>query len=391
MFCISGSIACFKAADVVSKLVQQGFEVQVVMSAGAQKFIGKSTFEGLTGHAVLDDLFESGKAMEHIRLARWADLFVLCPASAHKISELAQGAASDLITSLFLAKRPFLPALIFPAMNSEMWANPLVQKNCEILKSQAQLKVIEPSAGALACGETGKGRLLESAEILEIIKNTLNSSPEQKPKILITGGGTSEKIDSVRSITNSSSGQTASYLADRLSECGFNIDILLSSAARFEPTKIDVTQRFTTHDDLSSELKSLLTQNSYFAVFHFAAVSDFRPDAKVGKVSSRQDTLLLELKRTPKIIRNLREWSINKKSLLFGAKLTAGIDFESRIEISKNLLSENDLDFVMNNDVTEISSTTHHGLLLGKDSSVNTFTTKSEMCHQILQAMEGVQ
>lgn len=388
LFCVSGSISAYKAADVVSKLMQRGHEVQVVFSPSAEKFVGESTFEGLTGRKVLTDMFEAGRAMEHIHLARWADLLVLCPASAGRLSELYSGSANDLISTLFLAKADLL-ALIFPAMNSSMWEHPFVKRNQEALSKLPNTHVIPPSSGALACGERGVGRLPEPSEILQVIERHLKESKSDRRRVLVTGGGTSEPIDSVRSITNTSSGETACRLADHFQKQGFHVDLLLSKTARFQPNH-DVVDSFTAHSDLEEKLKTLLSKNNYTGIVHLAAVSDFAPDVQLGKISSDTEKLQLELKPTRKIIRSLREWSKNKETKIIGFKLTVSANEAERENFCVKQIKENQLDAVVSNDLSEISSTEHSGFVFLKDGTQTFFKSKDQLAQNLIEILEDV-
>lgn len=387
LFLVSGSISAYKAADVVSKLVQKGFEVQVVLSPSAERFVGKMTFEGLTGKPVLQDIFESGQAMAHIQMARWADLFVLCPASAQKLSELASGSASDLISTLFLAKEPHVPALIFPAMNTVMWAHPLVQRNKNLLQTLPGVKVIEPAQGNLACGEVGEGRLPEPSEVLKEIESVFSGKSITPRRVLITGGGTSEPIDSVRSVTNTSSGETAGRLAEHLVQHGHTVDLVFSKSARYS-SSVSPRELFLTHKDLSEKLKTLLTQNSYDTVIHLAAVSDFSPKSVTGKISSQKDSLTIEMAKTPKIIGSLREWSKNKEALILGFKLSVNADLESRKSMAKDLIAKSSLDGVISNDLEDISENGHSGFLLTADGEMTNFNRKEQMFKLIERFLE---
>lgn len=165
LFQLSGSIACYKACELISRLVQRGVAVQTVASAGALRFIGAATLEGLSGRAPFTDAFEPGRAMDHIRLARWADVAILCPASAGAISRLAAGAAQDVIGTLFLAweldRKPYLVA---PAMNTTMWSHPATRAACERLSGHGA-RLLPVASGRLACGEEGDGRLTDLATI----------------------------------------------------------------------------------------------------------------------------------------------------------------------------------------------------------------------------------
>lgn len=329
---ISGSIAAYKTCFVISKLVQGGHQVQVVTTPQALNFIGPSTLEGLTGKPVLSETFASHHAMDHIHLARWADLILLCPATANTINRMAQGIADDLVTNLFLAhdfKKPFIVA---PAMNSAMYQHPCTQSSLDKL-SKMGVKILEPGEGSLACGEIGSGRLMEPEAILAELHNLLDhlknnpatneiqkksqsllqsntatlsqsnsvlppihsSSTEPKsilsndsstilrrpPKILITSGGTQEPIDAMRVLTNLSTGQTGAFLAEAFWDQGYEVHYL-GAKQSIKPQRPCMITSFTTFHDLNEKLKELLHTHSYHAIIHAAAVSDF----SVSKVSS---------------------------------------------------------------------------------------------------------
>ena len=169
---ITGSIAAFKAASLASMLVDAGCEVQCVLSDGGRRFVGEATFEGLTRRPVLGDLFDRGRAYDHIDLAEWADLILLYPASANHITRLSSGLADDLIGCLFLANNFRTPYWIAPAMNSHMLAHPAVQEALSTLESWG-CRILPTGSGRLACGETGDGRLLEPDEVFELVIEVL--------------------------------------------------------------------------------------------------------------------------------------------------------------------------------------------------------------------------
>jgi len=192
LFKITGSIAAYKSAYLISKLVQNGFEVKVVATDYALKFIGKATLEGLTGNKVFTDSFEEGEMMSHINLNKWADLTIICPATANTINKLAVGIADNLLTSLFLAHDRTKPYLIAPAMNTLMYEHPATQASLKKLKEWGA-QILPTSEGYLACGDTGKGKLLEPDVIYEYILSALKKNEtheKRKLKILITSGGT---------------------------------------------------------------------------------------------------------------------------------------------------------------------------------------------------------
>ncbi|MCC6278327.1 MAG: hypothetical protein IT289_10480 [Oligoflexia bacterium] len=169
LFMLSGSIAAYKACEVISTLVKAGHQVKTVVTPDALKFIGRSTLEGLTGEPVSSDSFEPGKQMDHIHLARWADMALLAPCSAQTLANLAHGLAPNLVNLLFLAwEIKTKPFFIAPAMNQAMWDHPAVQNNVKQVQTFG-VKVIEPGTGPQACGEHGQGRLAEPNQIIETI------------------------------------------------------------------------------------------------------------------------------------------------------------------------------------------------------------------------------
>jgi phosphopantothenoylcysteine decarboxylase/phosphopantothenate--cysteine ligase len=173
IFGLTGSIACYKACSVISKLVQYGCDVQTVCTKNALNFIGKATLEGLTKKKVLIDMFERESYTKHVELAKWADIFVICPATANIMNKFAYGISDDYLSTIFLSWRiKEKPVLVFPAMNENMYEHPVTQKSIEILKETGAV-VLETGFGNLACGDKGKGRLLEPENIMEIIKKYL--------------------------------------------------------------------------------------------------------------------------------------------------------------------------------------------------------------------------
>lgn len=174
LFQLSGSIACYKSCFAISRLVQEGFEIQTVCTESALKFVGAATFEGLTGRPVFSDVFEYGRMMDHIQLAKWADLSILCPATANQITQLASGQASDCIGTLFLAyDLKTKPYFVAPAMNQQMFQHPAVQNALATLEGW-KVRILPTEHGHLACGDYGEGRLLEPIKIVEEIKQALS-------------------------------------------------------------------------------------------------------------------------------------------------------------------------------------------------------------------------
>jgi phosphopantothenoylcysteine decarboxylase/phosphopantothenate--cysteine ligase len=172
LFALTGSISCYKACDLISQLVKSNYTVRTIASKSALKFIGEATLEGFTSHKVYTDSFEPGDMMSHIDLARWADIFVICPASAHTINNLAYGTLGGLIGELYLANDFLKPVVIAPSMNSRMLAHPATQRALRTLSQDGAI-VLETESGPLACGEAGYGRLLPTSQILTRIQSIL--------------------------------------------------------------------------------------------------------------------------------------------------------------------------------------------------------------------------
>lgn len=166
LFSLTGSIACFKACDIISELKKRGHEIQVVATHGALNFVGEMTLEGLTGRRVLSDIYSSGEAMDHIHLHEWADIILTCPVSANRLNQFAAGIAPDLLGNLFLSYDFKKPWFLVPAMNPKMYAHPITQSSVEKLTALG-LKFIGPSSGEVACGDFGLGRMVEREELLE--------------------------------------------------------------------------------------------------------------------------------------------------------------------------------------------------------------------------------
>ncbi len=352
LFQLTGSIACFKACTVISQLVQLGHEVQVVASKAALRFVGEATLEGLTGKAVLTDLYAKGAAMEHIYQAFECDLAILCPASANTINQLAAGLAPNLIGALYLAFKPGRPYLIVPAMNSHMWDHPTVQDSLKKLQERGAT-TLSTQEGRLACGAYGYGKMLEPEAILEAIENTLC---HKKKKILITAGGTEEPIDEVRVLGNKSTGKTGAFLAAYFCSQGHEVTLLRAQSATPAPASARQIP-FTTSLDLCNQLKTFLSEESYDLVIHAAAVSDFVVESAKGKISSKEP-LTLQLKPAPKILPQIKGFSKNPRLQLVGFKLTSGAS-EQQIAGYCQGLFDYGADMVIHNEVHQVQEHTH--------------------------------
>ena len=386
LFLMTGSIACYKACNVLSKLNQNGFHVKTVMSPSALEFVGASTVEGLTGEAPITDMYAAGNVMDHINLMRWADLIIAAPATANFINKIAGGLGDDLLTTLFLAHDFAKPFLIAPAMNTKMYLHPATQESIQKLKKM-NVEILETASGVLACGEIGSGRLLEPdliyseitshfAEIpkqssaaikttsIEIATTTFKNQPYGDLKVLVTGGGTSEAIDDVRFITNKSTGKTAASIADYFAQIGAQVTYLHADTA-VKPTVVMNKRSFVSFNDLFQLLKEETAQNKYDLIIHCAAVSDYGVVPFDGKLASEADEVTLKLKRNPKIIDQIKTWSRGSK--LIGFKLTSTADEKIIREKVAKLFETAGCDLVIQNDWNDIQNNKHVFHVFSKD------------------------
>ena len=358
LFQLSGSISAYKACAAISRLAQSGHEVQTVATANALRFVGAATLEGLSGRPALTDAFASGKAMQHLDALKWADLAILCPASANAINKLASGVGDDLISTIFLGHGFNKPYLIAPAMNQRMHAHPATQASIAKLRAWGA-NVLETGAGALACGEYGAGRLLEPDEIVRAVENAL--AAPSRGRVLVTSGGTREPIDSVRAIANFSTGRTGAAIAMRLAASGFDVTLARArDAAR--PTGPIKQIEFVTSADLDRALRAELAGGAYRAVVHAAAVADYAVagvdgspwNAGEGKLDSERD-VALRLTRQPKLLGKLREYA-QKPIVVVAFKLTSGATSAQKEEKTARLMRESAPDFVVQNDLSDLPS-----------------------------------
>ncbi|MCX7978142.1 MAG: bifunctional phosphopantothenoylcysteine decarboxylase/phosphopantothenate--cysteine ligase CoaBC [Bdellovibrionaceae bacterium] len=359
---MTGSIACYKACAVLSRLKQRGHELQVMMSEAATKFIGPATIEGLVGCPPVTDTFASGHAMDHIHLMRWADVILVAPATANAINSFASGAAQDLIGTSFLAHDFKRPLLLAPAMNQAMYQHPATQRSIKTLRDMG-VQVLETESGVLACGEEGPGRLLDPELIAAAVENAIPAAAPSAPverrkegtgKILLTAGATVEKIDRVRSITNFSTGRTGVEIAKNLFSLGFDVTLLLSESATVPRPSGITTNRFSDTDSLNDLLRRELATGLYQTVVHAAAVSDYRPEKVAAcKISSTSQILDLRLIANKKILHELRSYSPRPVQVI-GFKLTAGAK-PDEITGAVNRVLEH-ADAVVHNDMDLIES-----------------------------------
>jgi phosphopantothenoylcysteine decarboxylase/phosphopantothenate--cysteine ligase len=359
---MSGSIACAKATGLVSAWVKTGHDVRVACTPSVAEFVGPATLEGLSGQPVFDDTFARGSAMEHIRLAQWADWLVVCPATSNLINKLAAGIADDAVTTLWQAAwgRP-AQRFIVPAMNTRMWQYPATQASVVTLRNWG-VQVLPTASGELACGEQGEGRMLEVDEVLAQLEAAAVVPSARPRRVLVTGGGTREPIDAVRYIGNHSSGRTAATLVERLAAAGHEVTWLGARDAQ-RPQCTASQELYSSFDERDRQLQRVLGGSSWDLVVHAAAVSDFsvaelEAAAANGKLASGQP-LELRLQPNPKLLARLHGYSANPDLQVVAFKLTVGASGEEVNRAVQSVFAHEAVTAVVHNDLAHINDTQH--------------------------------
>jgi phosphopantothenoylcysteine decarboxylase/phosphopantothenate--cysteine ligase len=289
---VTGGIAAYKAAELVRLLVKNGIDVQVVMTKSACEFITPLTFQSLSGKQVFTSMWESrgDNGMAHINLSRSADAILIAPASANFLSKLVNGSADDLLSTLCLAKD--CPLIVAPAMNKQMWENPATHRNIQQLRADGIL-VLGPDSGEQACGETGFGRMLEPAELLESLHNALLPRILGGKRILITAGPTVEKIDPVRALSNFSSGKMGYSIARAAQAMGAEVTLISGPTSLTRPSVSHFESVSNAEEMHQAVMRSITQQDIFISV---AAVADYRPrEYNEKKIKKSGQTLTLEL------------------------------------------------------------------------------------------------
>ncbi|MGI0119221.1 bifunctional phosphopantothenoylcysteine decarboxylase/phosphopantothenate--cysteine ligase CoaBC [Zooshikella sp. RANM57] len=345
---ITGGIAAYKSAELVRRLRDAGAEVRVVMSKGAQAFITPLTFQALSGHPVHTELLtpEAEAGMNHIELARWADLVIIAPATANCLSSLAQGRADDLLSTLCLATQA--PLCIAPAMNQQMWQHAATQHNLQCLIDRG-VRCFGPAQGFQACGEVGPGRMLEAAEIAQLCAEQFSPKTLVGHHVVITAGPTREAIDPVRYISNHSSGKMGFALAQAAIDAGADVTLISGPVQLTTPAgvkRIDVDSAEAMH-------KAVQEHTVNAAIFiGCAAVADYRP-AQVAPQKLKKDptntdqTMTLTLVRNPDIIASVA--SKQPKPFVVGF----AAETEALEQHAKDKLARKKLDMIIANDVSQ--------------------------------------
>lgn len=303
---VTGGIAAYKAATLCSRLIGLGASVRVMMTEGATKFIAPLTFQTLSRYPVATDVFDERDAaiVQHIDWADSADLAVVAPATANMLAKLANGLADDMLSTTLLATTA--PLLVAPAMNVHMWEHPAVIDNVNKLASRG-VTFIEPGSGQLACGYVGKGRLAEPDEIVEaVVAMLVGPRPLAGKRVLVTAGGTVERIDPVRYITNDSSGKMGFAIAEAARDRGAEVTLVCGKTDVAVPNGVNIVKvesALQMYDEVMARLPQI------DAVVKAAAVADYRPaHREEHKIKKKSEALTLELIRNPDILQAVGAW-----------------------------------------------------------------------------------
>jgi phosphopantothenoylcysteine decarboxylase/phosphopantothenate--cysteine ligase len=363
---VSGGIAAYKTANLVSDLVKHGVKVHVIMTKNATNFITPTTFEVLSGNKCIVDTFDRGFTfeVEHIFLAKKADLILIAPATANIIAKLSAGIADDMLTTTVLAAK--CPILVAPAMNTNMYEHITVRNNLEKLSSYGY-EIIEAASGRLACGDVGKGKLAD-IEVLfaHIVKNIAYEKDLAGKNVLVTAGPTIEKIDPVRFISNHSSGKMGIELAKAAAYRGAKVRLILGKTALKRPEFVDIVD-VVSAQDMYEAVKEFASDSDI--IIKSAAVADYRPyDVADEKMKKSDGELSIRLERTTDILKYLGE---NKKDNQF----LCGFSMETSnlIENSKLKLKKKNLDMIVANNLKE------EGAGFGKDTNKVSIITKEDI------------
>ncbi len=343
---VTGGIACFKAAALASMLKKQHADVQVLMTENATKFVTPLTFEQLTGSKALVDTFDRNfvHSVEHIAVADRADFVLIAPATANVIAKLAHGLADDMLTTTVLACR--CPKAIAPAMNTGMYENPVTQDNIERLRHYGW-EIVDPATGRLACGTSGKGRLPEPEDLLEVVLHALAHEKDLSGKrVLVTAGPTQESLDPVRYLTNHSSGRMGYAIANAAARRGAAVTLVSGPTALKKPAYVNTVDVVTAEDMFNAVMQNAPDAD---IIIKAAAVADYRPKTVAdNKLKKSDDAMSIPLERTKDILGTLGG-SKREGQFLCGFSM----ETEHMLENSRKKLEKKNLDMIAANNVKE--------------------------------------
>jgi phosphopantothenoylcysteine decarboxylase/phosphopantothenate--cysteine ligase len=385
---VTGGIAAYKALDVVSGLRKQEIETHVILTQNASEFVTPLSFEALSNNEVVTDTFKRTKSweVEHIALAKKADLFLVAPATANIIGKVAHGIADDMLTTTIMAAR--CPIVFAPAMNTAMYENIIVQENITFLKSKGY-HFIEPDNGFLACGDRGKGKLAKPEDIIEVVLNLLKKSHDLEGKhILVTAGPTIEAIDPMRYITNHSSGKMGYAIAEEAAQRGATVKLISGPTTLQCPWGVE-------RIDVGSALQMYEAVFKCFdwtdAVIKAAAVADYRPEiVSSSKIKKTGEDIQLKLTRNPDILQSLGRQKGNKVLVGFAAETNNVLEYALQKIHHKNL------DFIVANNIAEknagFKTDTNIAAIIDKEGNVKEYPlmSKRELAGIILDKVQNL-
>lgn len=386
---VSGGIAVYKVCDVVSRLKKLNADVHVIMTKSACEFVGPLTFQTLSQNYVVSDMFEDPKTweVEHIELAKKADLFLVAPATANVIGKIANGICDDMLTTTIAATKA--KVLIAPAMNTNMYENPIIQKNISTLKAYGY-KFIEPESGRLACGDVGSGKLASPEVIVENVEALLNYEQDLVGrKIIITAGPTIESLDPVRYLTNRSSGKMGYAIAKVAAARGAEVTLVSGKTSLKPSSNIKKVINITSAEDMYQAVISNLDEND--VVIKSAAVADYKPkEYSDKKIKKKDGDLVIELDRNKDIAYEIGK--IKKDKILVGF----AAETNDLIENAKGKIAKKNMDFIVANNLKEsgagFGTDTNVVSIIEKDGSINKYPmmTKEEVADVILDKIKSL-
>ncbi len=384
---VTGCIAVYKAAELVRQLVKQEADVHVVMTESARQFMAPLTFQTLTGNPVITELFTlyEERKISHITMAQRGDVLVVAPATANIIGKAASGIADDILSTVLIATRR--PVLFAPAMNEGMWDNPVTQRNVRMLKDLGR-RFVEPASGDLACGDYGRGRLADIADIVDEIEGMLSPSDFTGTTALVTAGPTQEFIDPVRFISNPSSGKMGYAIARALRHRGADVVLVTGPTTLAVPRGVHAVKVLSAQEMAAAVEKHFPEAD---VIIKSAAVADYRPRVvAMHKVKKRDGAPSLDLERTTDILAGL-----GKKK---GARILVGFAAETQdvLANARDKLEQKNLDLIVANDVggcdsgfgSDMNKVTL--LLRGGDSVDVPAMNKQDLAHRILDCVAGI-
>lgn len=387
---VSGGIAAYKACDIVSRLKKLNANVHVIMTKGATEFVTPLTFQSLSQNYVVSDMFEEPKTwdVEHISLAKKADVFLIAPATANVIGKVANGICDDMLTTTVMATTG--KVLIAPAMNTNMYKNPILQRNINTLK-ELGYNFVNPESGRLACGDEGEGKLASPEVIVNKVIELLNNEDKdlQGKKILITAGPTVESIDPVRYITNRSTGKMGYAIAKIAANRGADVTLVSGPTNIYPPSNIKKLIKIQSAEDMYNAIIDNFDENQ--VIIKSAAVADYKPKTYSNKkIKKSNDDLVIELDRNKDIAYELGKIKNNKILVGFAAETN------DLIENAKGKVNKKNLDFIVANDLTEkgagFGTDTNIVKIIDREGNINKYPQmkKDEVANVILDKVKSL-